>query len=358
MLFENLAVDRIVIHEVHRRLDNREPLPPTYGEKLLQLNSDAMTFFRDRVIAAVGSQSQSMQMTIVTPAMQGSAIEISSEVLGANDDEFLLQSRKFADRLTAVQTSRGLPGGILVVFRGKVGNPTRGYVGVIKAETHSGFRRTQSMDVQYLKDLFLGPQTKLYKIGIFVNISDKIGGAVTDDWTSTVYDSQMSATTRDGAAQYFYKSFLGCRLPEDGARLTKQFYEVTREFINKVGLPDDKKADLLTSLYTYLKVDQSPTIQTSSYSDKYLSTELKDDYASFMKSKSFPEHSIAKDISHVQGYLKRRKLHFARDIQLSAPPDAFKELINLKTIEGDIGPDGLKSTWTQITIRDRIREQT
>jgi hypothetical protein len=358
MLFENLTVERIVIHEVYRRLDDKNPVVPLYSEKLLELDVDAMNFFRDRVIAAIGSQSQCMQMTIVSPPATESAVKIAQDLLVANEAEFLKHSRKYADKLTSVQTSRGLPGGILVVFCGKAGNPSRGFVGVMKAETHSGFRRTQGMGVQYLKDLFLGPQTKLYKIGVFVFDETIAAAELPNGWTSIIYDSQMSNTKRDGAAQYFYESFLGCRLPEDGARLTKQFYEGTRDFINKIEIPEDKKADLLTSLYTYLKVDQTPTIEVSTYSNNYLSPDLKDDYASFMAKKSFPDHAIPKDVSHIQNYLKRRKLRFSRDVQLTAPPEAFNELVRVQLVEGETDETGVKPVWTQITIRDRIREQT
>lgn len=357
MLFENLTVDRLIIHEVHRRLDDRKPVPPTYGGSLVQLEGEAMEFFRERVIAALGSQSQSMELTITPPTAAESAVEISRDLTAANDEEFVVSSRRFADKLTAVQTSRNLPGGVMVVFNGSAGNPARRIVGVIKAETHSSFRHTPKMQVEYLKDLFMGPQIKLYKIGVFAFSGADLAAALPTGWTATIYDNQMSSTKRDGAAQYFYESFLGCTLPMNSARLTRKFFEGTRDFINRIDVPDEEKADLFTGLYTYLKVDQSPTIELAAFSEKYLGRNLRDDYSMFMGQQGFPANAVAKDISDIQGSLRRRRLTFSRSIQFTAPPDAFDDLVRVQTIEGDPDKDGLKPTWTQITIRDRIRDQ-
>src|SRR6266404_5662201 len=357
MLFENLSVDRIIIHEVHRRLDDRKALQPTYGEQLLTLDADAMGFFRERVIAAMGSQSQSMDMEIFLPPEPGSAVEVARDLLLATAEDFVQHSRRFADKLTAVQTSRNLPGGIVVVFTGQAGNSARRIVGVIKAETHSGFRHTESMQVQYLKDLFMGPQTKLYKIGLFAYDGTAPAPTLPVGWAVRIYDNQMTGNKRDGAAQYFYESFLGCTLPINSAQLTKSFFEGTREFINKIDVPDERKSDLLTGLYTYLKVDQSQTVELAAFSSQYLGLDLKDDYEAFMGQRAFPTIAVSKDTSDIQSYLRRRKLTFSRDIQLTAPPDAFRDLVRIRTIEGTPGKNGMKPMWTQITIQDRIRDQ-
>jgi len=54
---------------------------------------------------------------------------------------------------------------------------------------------------------------------------------------------------------------------------------------------------------------------------------------------------------------RRRKLTFSRNVQLTAPSDAFDDLVQVRTIEGDPEPNGQRPTWTEITVRDRIREQ-
>ena len=94
-----------------------------------------------------------------------------------------------------------------MVFTGTAGNPPRQIVGVVKAETHSGFRHTSNLQVQYLKDLFMGPQTKLFKIGVFLYAGTTPAPPLPADWEAVVYDKQMTAKNRDGAANYFYEPF-------------------------------------------------------------------------------------------------------------------------------------------------------
>lgn len=357
MLFENLTVARIAVHDVHRRLDDKKPVPPTYGTGLIALNAEAMDYFVSVVVTAMGNQSQSMQMEISAPLAADAALTVSGDLLGCDDPSFLQRSRAFADKLTSAQTRRDLPGGVLVVFDGTVGHPARRYVGIIKSETHRGLRHTSSDQVQFLKDLFLGPQAKLYKVGVFVWIDEQAANSK-DGWHSYVYDSQMSSSNRDGAAHYFYGSFLGCELPTNAAQLTKKFYEETRSFINKTDLPVEDKADLLTGLYTYLKVDQSPIVEVSAFAKNYMADDaLKDAYASFMRQKSFPGTAVLKDVSDIGSKLRRRRLSFSRNIQLTAPSEAFEDLVEVRSIQPPDGAVGTTEVWTQITIRDRIRDQ-
>jgi hypothetical protein len=359
MAFENLAVQRLILHEVFQRRDDGNPISPRYGGQVVQLPAKAMDVFKERVVDALGSNSQSMEMDIAK-SEAGSAVEISSSMLGKTDAAFSTQSQKFADKLTEVQVARNLPGGMLVVFSGTVGAASHSFVAVIKAETQGGFRREVSrgggLGVQYLQDLFLTPAAKLYKIGIFLR-EGAARRSLPDGWKAFVYDSHMTSSNRDGAAKYFYDLFLGCRVPENSAFLTKSFFEHTREFIRQIDVEPEKRVDLLTSLYTYLKVDQTPTIEVNAFSTSYIPTENRDTYRNFMEQRKFPLTAVQKDISDLKGMLKQRKLVFAGNIRLTAPPEAFRDLITIETIPQDGVAPGQPSEWTRITVRDRIREQ-
>jgi hypothetical protein len=76
-----------------------------------------MDSFRERVVDALGTQSMEME---IAEAQAGSAVEISSSLLGKPDRAFVTDSRQFADRLANVQVQRNLPGGMLVMFTGTV----------------------------------------------------------------------------------------------------------------------------------------------------------------------------------------------------------------------------------------------
>ena len=355
MAFDNLLVQRVVLHEVYRRRDNNDPIPPRYGDQLIRLPQEAMEMFRERVVDAMGAESQSMELEIVD-ASAGSAVEISSSLLSRSDGAFITESKKFADRLTQIQVQRNLPGGVLVVFSGTVFASSMPFVAVIKAEKQTGFHE-RGLSIQFLKDLFLTPASKLYKIGFFVR-DGATRQALPDGWHAFVYDSHMSSTKRDGAAKYFYDLFLGCKIPQNSAYLTRSFFENTREFIRTLPVEPEKKDDLLTSLYTYLKVDQTPTIQVNTFSTSYLPTKSQDDYRAFMQGKRFPLNAVPKDTTDLKGKLRQRRIKFSGNIQHTAPPESFKDLITMETVKAK-GPvaEGQPSDWTVITVKDRIRDQ-
>lgn len=98
---------------------------------------------------------------------------------------------------------------------------------------------------------------------------------------------------------------------------------------------DEKKSDLMTSLFTYLKVDQTPTIELVKFSDAYVPQESRDGYRQFMESRKFPLTAVPKDISDIASKLKRRKLVFRHDISLTGSPEAFRDLIVVANVEGD-----------------------
>src|SRR5712675_820408 len=129
MAVENLAVQRLILHEVFKGRDDSGAVTPRYGGQLANLPAAAMEAFRERVVDALGNTSQSMEMDIID-AQAGSAVELSAGLLGKSDAAFITGSQAFADGLAAAQTHRSWPGGIVVVFTGTVGAASHPFVGV------------------------------------------------------------------------------------------------------------------------------------------------------------------------------------------------------------------------------------
>jgi nucleoid-associated protein YejK len=352
MSFENLVVEKVVLHEVFKRRHDGALIAARHAEQLVALPTDAMGSFTERVIDAMGDASQSMELEIAEYGPD-SAVALAASLVGTPDGGFIAGSAKFADKLANAQQAKNLPGGIVVVFTGTVGATSRPFVAVIKAEKQSGFRE-RGTAIQYLTDLFLTPASKLYKIGFFTHADARRSSP--EPWRAHVYDSHMTQRNREGAAKYFYGTFLGCRMPENSAFLTRSFFENTRAFIRQLAVEPEVKDDLLTSLYTYLKVDQTPTIQVNSFSTAYLPDEAQDNYTNYMRSKNFPLTAVQKDIGDLKGQLRKRRVRFSGSIELSGPPEAFRDLIEIETVVA-LGAAGESTEWTHITIKDRIQAQ-
>lgn len=361
MIFENLSLRRIVIHEVFQRADDRQVVPPNYGNTLTDLPENGVTALRSRVMTAMGRASKSLEMDIRKTDNGSMLAVVRSLLAAANDDEFVQVSARAADQLADAQRTRTIPGGVLVVFDGEVDHPAKRIIGVIKAEPQNGFTRTRAdgrMSLQFLEELLLTPQAKLYKIGVFVetDAARAAGANPVEGFRAFVYDSEMSLKNRDTAALYFYEGFLGCGFQQTSARLTRQFHSLTRDFITKLEIPEEEKADLLTGLYSYLKVDNTPTVEVNQFGQTYLENEhMRDAYNAFMTANEFPEIAVAKDLTEVGPQLRHRRVRFRSEIKLSGPADKFKDLVHIEHVAES--PEGEAVEWTRITIRDRILDQ-
>ena len=290
----------------------------------------------------------------------------AKQIFAAPADEavFIAQSQGMTAHLADAQANKSIPGGIVVVVYGLAGHPGIPFVAVIKAEPHPGFSRsvteTGELALQFIKDLILTPQAKLYKIGAFIQPDPgaDVSETAAAGWRAFLFDDLITAGNRQNAALYFFDTFLGLAFPTNSAWQTKQFHTLTKEFIKTANIPPETKSDLLGALTTYLKVDQGGTIQVTQFGTDYLGTpELQDAYSAYMQRNEFPMTAIHKDISEVKGALKDRRITFSNNIRLTGPVEQFQDRIRMRTIDGERTAEGVVPKWTEIIVRDHIRDQ-
>lgn len=350
MLFENLQVGRVIVHEVFQRNDDKSMQAPALSDHLENLSAEALGAFRLRMTDALSGQSQSLQMRIAKSG-PGSFIDLAEGLLGCLDEDFVAGSQTIASKLAEAQLARRIPGGVVVVFDGSVGLPAVPFLGVIKAETQAGFRRSGGTKavVEFLQNIFLTPATRLYKIGLA--LFDDRAKPLPDGRRAFVFDSNISASHRESAAAYFYDGFLGCALPSDGPYETVRFFDLTKEFVKKSDLDPDEKRGVIDSLYVFVRDEKQPTFTADEFASRYLSPEMQDTFASFLDKKKFTTNAVVRDTSQMGPRLRRRRLKFGGDIELSASPDALKSKIEIEPIPA---PDGAGDAWTRIIIRERL----
>src|SRR5882724_8089667 len=64
MPFQNLVIQRTIIHEVFKRTDSHIPVEPSYGTQVAQLDADARDALQQRITDALGHASHGMEMSI------------------------------------------------------------------------------------------------------------------------------------------------------------------------------------------------------------------------------------------------------------------------------------------------------
>jgi hypothetical protein len=358
MIFENLQVKRISIHEIFQRDADRRRKDPSYADSLEQLQVEALTEFRQRVTAAMAAEQKSLQMRIVRFG-SGSHLQDVQGIIDAGDAEFLSLSKSIPNRLADAQLYQSIPGGVVLVFDGTVGAANNRYVGVIKAEKHSGFRRYKRLQTtltEFLDDLFLTPTQRLYKIGVFVQVMP--GQTAPNGWEAYVFDTNISKSHREAAAIYFYDAFLGCGMMEDGAYETARFFDLTKDFVRRSNFSKDMKQDLVDALHTFVKTETANTFTTNEYASQYLPAEAHDAYQSFLEGNRFPLRAVVRDISEMGPRLRRRRFRFGSEIELSVSTDALnsRDVVIEPGTAADFGGDG-PEPWTRITIRHSLTDE-
>jgi hypothetical protein len=222
---------------------------------------------------------------------------------------------------------------------------------VIKAEPQDGFRANEhdgQVDVEYISDILLTESQRLYKIGFLVEIASKPAGPSgreAGDYRAFLFDHLMTATETKSAAAYFYSAFLGMSIQASSKKLTQDFFEFTRTYIDTAPISADEKLDLHEALRAELKSTDA-TISASSFASKHMPESIRPEYSSFMTNKGFPENAVSKDTSYIQAKLKRRRKYvFTNGVWVITPPGEAKDLIDIDassegetiiTIKGDL----------------------
>lgn len=350
--FENFKLRRLIIHEIFQRDLDRKAKEPIYGNAYTSLTQDGESIFKERFVNAMGSNSHSIEMSI-EKTEENSLFRTICDMMHASDNVFIKDSKHVAKRLVEAQVSRKIPGGIVVIFSGTVGRNNYNYCGIIKAEVHAGFMkvfdRDKGLAIEFISNLLLTPQQKLYKIGVFICKKNSGEEITQDDLLAFVYDHNMTAMETRQVAIYFYETFLGCNISPTDKKLTQDFYYNTKRFIDEADIDDEQKVDLHSGLYSYLKTDTGGTIKVSEFANRYFENEeLRQKYQVFMRDKKMPGRAISKDLTYLKNKLKRRSMFFTSNVKISGPAERFPELVKITE---------QNENQTVVTITGKIKTQ-
>jgi hypothetical protein len=319
------------------------------------LDKAATDIFLQRVAKAFGEGGKSVEMACLYTG-PGSAYELAGKLLSADEAAFVKQSEQAASMLTDAQTSMSWPGGLLIVFSGTVQNPPRPYLAYLKAEPQDGFRQTVrdgKTFLELLDKLFLTRDSKVYKIGMFLQKGDGSKGGA-PGFEQFLYDKNITKSQTSDAAAYFYQGFLGLTHLVEAARHTHDFVVQTRKFISKLPIPEEEKYDLRTALVAYVKTSQALTISPPEFAEAYFPTpEMKDDYEAFCKKNSVPFSTFAKNLSECAKLFTNRTIKFPRQIKLTGPAETFADMVEMKPLPREDG-----ETWTNITVKGVMKGES
>ncbi|WON77816.1 nucleoid-associated protein [Serratia sp. UGAL515B_01] len=349
--FEGLMIERVIAHKILPKTADKQMTPAKLSNKIIHFKQDAMDTLQLRITEALANKSHGLEMSIRDSDAE-SFFSLASSILHSDEQTFISVTQRLANKLTFSQFSTNAPGGLLAVISGRVGDDALPFIAAIKAETQNGFRTNETNEqitIEYIAELLLTPSQRFYKIGFLAQVVSSNTGPLVENHRAFLFDHLMSSTESSKAAGYFHSTFLGMSIEKSSKKLTQDFFENTKKFINTALLDDDSKLELHEALRSELR-SKKAIISTSDFSKEHLPEDLKDKYLDFMKLKDFPQHSISKDIEYIQAKLKRRnKLVFSSDVWVSVPPDKMKDLVQFE--ESD------DNNFTILKIKGKLKSQ-
>jgi hypothetical protein len=355
-MFENLKVSRVTLHHVFRRAPGGARIDPTVGDTVIRPTGDVKKVLQQRLVAVLASNTKSMTVDI-TKSGVGSAFQICRSAVDGDDEIFVEMSAVLANKLADAQLTPTPTEGFLFVMCGTSGPLANRFIALMKAEPQDGFSIQDGEGISFslLDNLVLTPASKLYKVGLFIEqdfaLSNESNAA---GWAAHLYDDNMSQANREKASIYFYEAFLGCALPKDNAYRTKQFYDLTENFINALAEPPETKSDLKTALYTYLKVDASVNVSVDGFADNFFAQDAArmTQYKNHMATSDFPTFAFTKDIQDLAVLLRRRTLKFPSGTRITGLASSIDGLtIQTETVSDS---SGMVHDQTVVTIPEKM----
>lgn len=346
----NLKIDKFVIHTVPKRNADRTPCQPIYAKKVINLPPLAAASVQVRITEALGNTSHSIEVAFDDHGVDSFG-QIGATLMHSAEAKFLKQSQLLANKLAKAQVNRDLSASKLLVATGRAGAGAKRFLLVIKAEMQDGFAENANNDLEHLTELFLTPSQKLFKMGIMSEehaARPEDGLYNLDNYAARLFDHLLTATETRPAAHYFYSLFMGVEPVVSDKRLTRDFYEKTRSFVNSSQLSQEEKVDLLEALRVDLK-SQNGFIHVKAFADQHMEPKERDEYIAFMRDEGFPRTAVTKDTEFVKARLSRKqRIRFQHGVELTAPADKLYELVNI---------DKQTAGKTVITIHGGIESQ-
>lgn len=331
---DELQIDRIIIHRVHKKKEGEDYGVPEYSDNLFDFGTNEIETLKDRICTAFSKEKRFFKLEIAKKD-EGSFYDIAVKLRNVKNEDFINQSQKISDLLAISHDKKTIPSGLLLVMDGYY-RKNKHFVIVIKAELQEAFTIKELEDqkvVELINDLFLSPAKDFYKIGYLVEDTNE-AAYPNNDYSSYMYDDNFSSGNRD-LAEYFYFKFLGFETNKNDKLLSRNFYNDIHRFIdNNVSGFEDVKG-LKYALKSLYRENTTGIINPSEFVNKYFDEELIQRFNN--KIGQNYTHSFTKDLTLLDRTLQRGTILLEEELKLEGPSEAIEhvDVVNRKDINID-----------------------
>ncbi len=339
-----LQVTRAIVHDVPSRIGQGYTSGVTYSEVESQLDRQSKNYFRERTIGSL--QSAGFDVRFATEASSPVPNLLSEYLIGRDIDDFVEMSKQIAVHLYNSQTGVNSPG-LLCLLEIRIGE-IKG-ITILKLNREGAVRieptewnGSPTYNLHVIRDLILSERSKVFKAGLFLPVllsEDLI------EIRGRVSDNQRGYAPAVQVADFFLKRFLGCELLKSAQSITKQFFDVTEEWIAQI--PDPVlKAQYETALLAELNNERG-IVNPFDFADTNLHLDDRRAYKDWLSEREIDFRPFEKDTQLIKNRLRRISVDFESGIGVFVPTEAMEKGY-VKISEG-------RNELTRMEIEDRLR---
>ena len=325
-MFDHLSeldISRTVFHDVpSKRLQRDSTLELSDVETIL--DDTKRNLLRSRLVE--GLQRRGYPIVIDTSIQSPVPPAIYGNLSGAGHD-FVGVSQYIAQFLYEKQLTSSA-NGVLVMAECRL--RSRYALALIKLEKASGFLPDRSSDggvrrfnLEYAAEVLLTERVRILKAGLFALDGTNINGVV-----GLVVDNQIGGRRGRAAADYFLKQFLGCKLQDNPAQITKRCFDAASRWVDTNVEDAHDRFRYQTSLQSEMLRDVN-TIELEQFAIEHLEIRYQSEFLKQMVDANVPTHSFLKDIEHIRHNLRRVQTEVADGIQVVTGADMSSSQVSM-----------------------------
>jgi hypothetical protein len=339
----SLSIAQAIIHEI----TDRSLAPPTPPELVLSnalspLDEDLRDYFQKRIAESL---ARAAYPVIADPERSSPTPELVFAHLHDQRADLVETSRAMARHLFDAQKSVSSSPGLLVVGTGTLSSGP--CLAILKLQKHEGLNLerigdagAETYSLEHLRRLMLTNETRVFKVALF----DSPDVHEADDVSGLVSDKQRFSSPEKRMADFFLKTFLGCRLRDDPAQVTSRFYVAAERFINDAVSDPENRARYHRALLTEL-TSQTDTVSPKRFVEQHLDQANRAGFIAHVKADGVTAPHFPRDTTLIDSRLREEEYVLNSGIRVRGRPAAFEE-------HADISQDG---EMLEMIIRDRLK---
>ncbi len=327
--FGTLQVEKIIIHDIPWHKAGEKGTKPDLSEVESNLTQELKNYFKVKINGSVISSSAFN--VIFNPTTPSPVPKLVCDCVNNGGQDFIGISQQIAKHLFEMQSginSRGLLAFVECRLEG------RHALAILKLEREEGVRLLtttiggkHTFNLDLIKELMLTGRTKLFKIGLFLQI-----GTTAATIEGIVCDYQRGFAPTSEIADFFLSKFLGCQLTVDPDVATKRFFITSEQFFNEEVPEATLRGQYLTHLFSEL-TSQRGVVNPRTFAEDNLRDEDRQKYLTYLGEHDTQVTVFNKDTKLIDSRIKIMSLQFQCGANIIAPNDVFQDKVRLTQLE-------------------------